>query len=141
MISIRDHVIERIKSGLSFDGVSVKPAYSVSRISTPLVTVDESASNEGVYIDNQPMIVPVRISIECYAKQGKYNGYTLSAEDAAKALASEVDSIMNIEFGMSMLGESTVAPYTSDTTVKRVVSRYSGYLDTRTNLIYRRVSI
>lgn len=141
MISIRDHVIEKLKSGITFTGVSVKPAYSVSRVTTPLVTVDERPSNEGVYIDNQPAVVPVRVSIECYAKQGKYNDRTLSAEDAARALAAEVDAIMNVEFGMSLLGESTVAPYTSDTTVKRVVSRYYGYLDTRTNLIYRRVSI
>lgn len=137
MTSIRDYVIEALKDGISMNGVSVKPAYSVSRITPPLISVDERPSNEGVYIENQPAIVPVRFTIECYAKQGS----KMSAEQAALKLANEVDTIMNVKLGLSLLGEATIAPYTNDTTVKRVVSRYSGYLDTRTNLIYRRVSV
>lgn len=141
MTSIRDHVIEGIKNGISMKGVSVKPAYSVSKIAPPLVSVDERPSNEGIYIENQPAIVPVRFTIECYAKQGTFYGVKMSAEQAAFKLANEVDTVMNTTFGLSLLGEATIAPYTNDTTVKRVVSRYSGYLDTRTNLIYRRVSV
>lgn len=137
MIFIGEHIIESLKSKDYPCPVTVQDFYKVQKLQTPLITIQELPSNDGVYLDNQPAVTQNTFVIEVYAKSKTIKGKATSGSDLAKQIISVVDGAVNADFGLTMVGNITSQPYV-DPAVTRLVARYTAYIDTRTNLIYRR---
>lgn len=138
MTFIIDRLIEYLETIEYPCPLSIRDFYKVQKLTTPLITIQEQASNNGVYLDNQPSIVQNSYQVEVYTKSKMIKGKAISSIDLAKEIATLVDKNLNERFGLTMTGDITVRPY-SDTSVTRLVLRYIAYIDTRTNSIYRRV--
>lgn len=139
MKSFKEDFIEMLKSSLSFPNVSVKDFYMVSTPSCPLVTVDEILSNDGIYISNQPRVIPVNLTIEVYCKQMKLYGKTVTGNYACRILASEIDGLMNNKCTFSLMGDAYFSPYQNDQSITRGVMRYTGFYDKINDKFYRKV--
>lgn len=137
MILIGSQIIARLQAELTFPKVTVKDFYSVTRISPPLVTVDEMPGEGVLFPDGQPRIVRNSFQIEVYCKQQSVDGAGLTAIHAAKMLMAQTDSLLNTDFGLTQIGDIVFSPYVSDQTVIRGVARYRGDIDTKTEIIYR----
>lgn len=138
MILIGGEIIESLKKTVfTVPGVDVKDAYSIGRLKCPLIAIDERPGNEGIYIDNQPAVVQNIIIIEAYTKDISAPR-TMNRKNVAYSLISEIDSLLNKKFGLTMTGNIQAAPY-DDETIFRAVTRYIAYIDTRTGLIYRKI--
>jgi hypothetical protein len=118
--------------------VTVKPAYSVASPACPLLALDELPSNDGAYIDGMPCVVRNVLTLEAYAKDMSIQGVITSKHDAAYRLIMEADTLLNQQFGLTMIGRIQAAPY-SDTTIYRAVANYYVYIDTRTNTVCRSI--
>lgn len=138
MIYILEHIIEKLSAAKYPCPVSVQDFYKVSNISTPLVAIQERPSNDGAYLDNQPVITKNTYQVEIYTKAKTIKNKAVSGIDLAKEIAKVVDDTLNQEFGFTMAGDISVQPY-NDLTVTRLVLRYTAYIDKRINYIYRRV--
>ena len=148
MTDILDEVLRFLKEEAVFTlpNVTVKEAYLVNTdLDLPLLTVDELPGNDGVYLDNQPRVVHNLITLEAYASQLVFEDpasgepVLLTGKRAAYRLLEEADKQLNARFGLTMTGSIAYAPY-EDTNVVRVQANYFAYIDTRTNLIYRRIN-
>ncbi len=135
------YIIESLINGLQNAEypckVNIRDFYKVQKLTPPLVAIQELPSNDGVYLDNQPAIVMNTYQVETYAKAKTIDGKAISGIDLAKQIAKVTDDYLNTEFGLTMSGSISVQPY-EDTSVTRLVARYTAYIDTRTNNIYRR---
>jgi hypothetical protein len=135
------YIIESLINGLQNAEypckVNIRDFYKVQKLTPPLVAIQELPSNDGVYLDNQPAIVMNTYQVETYAKAKTIDGKAISGIDLAKQIAKVTDDYLNTEFGLTMSGSISVQPY-EDTGVTRLVARYTAYIDTRTNNIYRR---
>ena len=139
MISISSEMIDTLKtSTYSLSGVKTSEAYSVTTPTFPLLTLAETPTNNGDYLGNQPAIVRNIFTLEAYAHNMMVNGSAMTRRAAALTLLMEADKILNEKYGITMSGDPVEAPY-SDQTVFRWAANYFAYIDTRTNLIYRKL--
>lgn len=139
MILIGPDIIKFLKAHtFTIPKVTVKPAYSVSSPTCPLLTLDELPSNDGVYIDGMPCVVRNVLTLEAYAKDKVIQGVATPKHDVAVKLIMEADTFLNEDFGLTMIGSIQGAPY-SDSTIYRAVANYFAYIDTRTNTVCRSV--
>lgn len=129
-------ILKRVDYGIP--EVDVRDAYLTDSPHLPMITVDELPSNEGVYLDNQPVIVTNIITVECYAPQMMVGGIPRTAKDVAYRLVDRADLELNRKLGLTMQGTITAAPY-SDQRVFRAVARYAAYIDTRNRTILRSI--
>ena len=137
MIQIGADLIATLSAATyTVSGVTVKDFYSVSSIVCPQLTLDELPGNDGIYLDNQPVIVHNVFTMEAYAKNMMVSGKPVTKKAAAMLMITEADKVLNEQFGLTMQGEITIAPYT-DSTISRAVARYIAYIDTRNNTILR----
>ena len=137
MILIGNQIIEKLQETLTFPKVTVKDFYSISKVTPPMVTLNEMPNSGVIYPDGMPKIVSNSFQIEVYCKAQKIEQKQVSAIEASKLLTQEVDNILNSFFGLTQVGEINFSPYVSDQTVMRAVARYRGYIDIRTEIIYR----
>lgn len=138
MILIGQEIIDTLKAVTYPLPVTVRDFYSVDKITTPLITVDELPSNEGVYLDNQPAIVTNIYTIEVYAKQKTVDGALMSSKSLALSIMQTADRALSEVYGLTMTGQIAIAPY-EDQSICRVVARYVAYIDTRNDTILRRL--
>lgn len=142
MIQVAPYIIAALREDgtFTFPNVEVEDFYSVDEIRTLLVTVDESPSDEGIAIDDSPLIVSTTITVETYGQQLQNGAQLFTAKESALKLMEEVAAKIAARFGLRMVGSVTIRPYTDPTKV-RAVARWTGYIDTRrdTNNIYRRI--
>lgn len=139
MIFIGDQIIAAWQAvSFSIPGVTVKDFYDISKLTPPLLALDERPGNEGVYLGNQPTVMTNIFTLEAYGKQMLVGGKPVTAKMVATTILLEADKLLNEQYGLTMTGSLDIAPY-SDPSVCRVVARYVAYIDTRTNLIYRRI--
>lgn len=137
MILISDQIISKLQESITFPNVTVKDFYSISKVSPPMVTVDETPGEAVLFPDGKPKIVRNSYQIEVYCKAQSVEGKPASAISCAKQIAIEVDNILNQSFGLTQVGDASFAPYIQDQTVMRCIIRYRGDIDTRTEYIYR----
>lgn len=137
MILIGDQIIKTLQEKLTFPKVTVKDFYAVSKVTPPMVTVNELPGEGVLFPDGQPKIVRNSFQFEVYCKQQTINGTSMTAIAAAKALMLELDKILNQTFGLTQVGDVPFSPYASDQNIMRGVARYRGDIDTRTEIIYR----
>lgn len=136
MILIASDIINALKTVAYLLPVTIRDFYSVDKITTPLITVDELPSNEGVYLDNQPEVVTNTYTIEVYAKAKTINGTAMTSKALALEIVQAADKALNEAYGLTMTGQIAIAPY-QDQSICRVVARYRAYIDTRNNKILR----
>lgn len=136
MIMIVSDIINALKTVAYPLPVTIRDFYSVDKIATPLITVDELSSNEGVYLDNQPEVVTNTYTIEVYAKAKTINGTAMTSKALALEIVQAADKALNEVYGLTMTGQIAIAPY-QDENICRVVARYRAYIDTRNNTILR----
>lgn len=137
MILIGKEIIQTLQnSTFTVPNVTIKDFYSTTSVKCPQVTVDELPSNDGVYLNNQPVIVRNVFTVEIYTKDMMVGTIPTTKRDAAMTIMSEVDRVLNEVYGLTMTGEVASAPY-SDASIFRAVARYVAYIDTRTNEILR----
>lgn len=136
MIMIASDIINALKTVAYPLPVTIRDFYSVDKITTPLITVDELPSNEGVYLDNQPEVVTNTYTIEVYAKAKTINGTAMTSKALALEIVQAADKALNEAYGLTMTGQIAIAPY-QDQSICRVVARYKAYIDTRNNKILR----
>lgn len=137
MIFIGEQIIESLNENITFPGVSVKDYYTVSKLTTPLITVNEMPGIPIRFFDGQPYVVRNSYQFETYGKAQMLDGNPVSAVEVAKQLMEQTDLILNTVFGLTQVGDATFAPLPSDPTVIRGVVRYRGDIDTITETIYR----
>lgn len=137
MIFIGDQIIESLKENIDFPGVSVKDYYAVSKLTTPLITVNELPGIPTHFFDGQPYIVRNSYQFETYGKAQTVFGKPVTAVEVAKQLMEQTDSVLNEVFGLTQVGDATFSPLPSDPTVIRGVVRYRGDIDVKTETIYR----
>lgn len=130
MTFFEDEIIETLSSAAYPLPVTVRDFYSASKISPPLITVDELPSNDGVYLHNQPAIVTNIFTIEVYAAAKTVNGRVYNQKQLAMEIANVADDALNTAYGLTMTGAISIAPY-ADQSVCRLVMRYVAYIDTR----------
>lgn len=137
MILIANEIIETLEnSTFTIPVSSVKEFYDINKIECPQIAINELPSNDGVYLDNQPLVVQNVFTVEIYAKQMIVSGTPYNKRKAAIIIALEVDKILNETYGLTMQGPIQAAPY-EDETIFRAVMNYMAYIDTRTDKIYR----
>lgn len=134
MILIGDQVIQVLQEQLTFPKVTVKDFYAVSKVTPPMVTLNELPGEGILFPDGQPQIVRNSFQIEVYCKQ---QGTVRTAIAAAKTLMMEVDVVLNTLFGLTQVGDVPFTPYASDQNIMRGVARYRGDIDVGTQIIYR----
>lgn len=137
MILIGDQIIKVLQEKLTFPRVAVKDFYAVSKVTPPMVTVNELPGEGVLFPDGQPKIVRNSFQFEVYCKQQTINSAPMTAIAAAKALMLELDATLNQTFGLTQVGDISFLPYASDQNIVRGVARYRGDIDTRTEIIYR----
>lgn len=137
MILIGEQILNRLKTAITFPKLSVKDFYSVSKVAAPLITVNEIPGAGVLFPDGQPKIVRNSFQFEIYGKAQTVNGTPMTAIAIAQSLMLQMDEILNKEFGLTQVGDVSFAPYASDQTIMRGVTRYRGDIDTRTEIIYR----
>lgn len=137
MILIGDQIIKTLQEKLTFPKVTVKDFYAVSKVTPPMVTVNELPGEGVLFPDGQPKIVRNSFQIEVYCKQCTVKNTLMTAIAASKTLMVEVDKILNNVFGLTQVGDIPFSPYASDQNIMRGVARYRGDIDTRTEIIYR----
>lgn len=139
MILIGPEIIAALKSHtFTLSNVTVKAAYSVASPTCPLLALDELPSNDGAYIDGMPCAVRNVLTLEAYAKDSVIQGVATPKHDAAVKLLMEADTLLNQQFGLTMIGTIQAAPY-SDSTIYRAIANYFVYVDTRTNTLCRSI--
>jgi hypothetical protein len=137
MIQIGSDLLAALSANTyTVSGVTAKDFYSVSAIVCPQLTLDELPGNDGVYLENQPTIVRNVFTLEAYAKNMMVAGKPMTKKASAMLMITEADKVLTEQFGLTMQGEITIAPYT-DATIIRAVARYIAYIDTRNNTILR----
>lgn len=137
MILIGNQIIKTLQEELTFPKASVKDFYAVSKVTPPMVTVNELPGEGVLFPDGQPKIVRNSFQIEVYCKQQTIDGAHVTAIAAAKSLMLQVDKILNESYGLTQVGDVPFSPYASDQNIMRGVARYRGDIDTRTEIIYR----
>lgn len=141
MILINPDVIAALKAHtFALGSVTVKPAFTGTDPTCPMLTLKEQPSNAGVYIDGMPCAVRNLFTLEAYAKDMTIQGAPISKQDAAMRLLLEADALLNEQFMFTMIGPVQPAPYT-DSTIFRVVATYFVYIDTRTNTLLRSIQM
>lgn len=139
MILLSPDIITALKAHpFTLSNVSVKPVYSGTSPTCPMLALDELPSNDGAYVDGLPCVVRNVLTLEAYAKDMSIQSVITPKRDAAYKLLIEADDFLNEQFGLTMIGQIQAAPYT-DSTIFRAVANYFAYIDTRTNTIYRSI--
>lgn len=139
MILLGPDIIKALKAHtFTLPKAVVKPAYSGTSPTCPMLALNELPSNDGAYINGMPCVVRNTFTLEAYSKDMIVQGTAMSKCDAAYKLIMEADKFLNETFGLTMIGPIQSAPYT-DTTIFRAVANYFAYIDTRTNTICRTI--
>lgn len=166
MIYILEDVLQRLQNAaFTLPNVTVREAYSADTVEVPLITVEESAGNDGVYLDNLPNVTQNILIVESYAAQTKLKrkqylqleNSTRASTEGGRTVALEQDewvyiskrqaSLLNMQeadkiltaMGLTMIGTAAAAPY-ADSDICRTVARYSVYIDNKTKKLYRRIN-
>lgn len=135
MIHIGSDILEALKK-VDHPNLKVSDAYDVTAMTPPLITLYEQPGPGVLYPDGKPRIVRNLFQLEVYCKQGRFDGAVKSASFCARRLMEKAAAVME-GFGLTQQGEMAFAPYINDTTVIRGVARYSGVIDTGTEIVYR----
>ena len=135
MIQIGNDLVEALKK-VNVPGLKVCDAYDVTAMTPPLITLYEQPGPGVLYPDGKPVIVRNLFQLEVYCRQGRIDGAVRSAGACARLLMEKAAAVME-GFGLTQQGEMAFAPYINDTTIMRGVARYTGVIDTKTEIIYR----
>ena len=139
MIQIAPELLKALREiDFGIPGVDVRDAYFISDPTLPMLTLDELPGNDGVYLDNQPFIVTNIFTVEAYASQMVVREQAMTGKEIAYTLLDAADKLLNKQFGLTMNGNITAAPY-QDQRVFRAVARYTAYIDTRNGTILRSI--
>lgn len=103
-----------------------------------MITVNEIPTNEGIEVDGQPRITKNYFEFEIYCQPKIVNGIVKNAIERINEVSLELDSFLNLTYGMNLIGQPVPAPYSGDSTVMRYFMRYSAFIDNETLQIYRR---
>lgn len=136
MILLDEQIRDAIEAETyTIPNVTVKAVYDPnSNVNFPLVTLDELASNDGIYVDGQPRIVSNRYIVECYCRATDLGvDGILSPRDSARTLGVEIDTFLNQNFNFSQFGDTLCIPINADKTVYRWVARYDTVIDQNPN--------
>lgn len=137
MILIGEQIIKALQENLMVPKVTVKDFYAVSKVTPPMVTLNELPGEGILFPDGQPKIVRNSFQIEVYCRQQTIDGTQVTAISAAKSLMLKVDKILNESYGLTQVGDVSFSPYASDQNIIRGVARYRGDIDIRNEIIYR----
>ena len=139
MIQIAPELLKALREiDFGIPDVDVRDAYFISDPTLPMLTLDELPGNDGVYLDNQPFIVTNIFTVEAYASQMVVREQAMTGKEIAYTLLDAADKLLNKQFGLTMSGNITAAPY-QDQRVFRAVARYTAYIDTRNGTILRSI--
>jgi len=140
MIFVTDEIIFSLSSAAYPVSVSVKDAYSFTTPADYQISVLEIPGAGRNLTANQfgktPRFREYSFTIEIYAKAAVIEDNPVTNKNVAMRILAVVDEVMSSEFGLSMFGNASFAPY-ADSSFFRVVARYSGAIDQKTGYIYR----
>ena len=137
MILIGDQIISYLKENLTFPVEDVRDFYSISKVSPPLVTLNEMPGEGYLFPDGKPKIVTNTYQMEVYCKSMILMGQAVPAITACKMLMEESCQLLEDYFGLTQVGDASFQPYIQDDSILRGIVRFRGRIDKKTEIIYR----
>lgn len=139
MVTILDEIIEKIKSQtFSIPFKDVREPYSTKSPVYPMITVEEIRNSPDQQINGQIIRSNLNYRFEIYGRDTSVDSQLMSKRKVVTTLGQELDKIMRETYGMKMIGDYQILPYSTDNSILRYIVTYGGVIDNKTMIIYQK---
>lgn len=139
MVTILDEIIEKIKSQtFSIPFKDVREPYSTKSPVYPMITVEEIRNSPSQQINGQIIRSNLNYRFEIYGRDTSVESQLMSKRQVVTTLGQELDKIMRETYGMKMIGDYQILPYSTDNSILRYIVTYGGVIDNKTMIIYQK---
>ena len=138
MVSILDEIIGTLKdSSFTIPFQDIREPYSTKKPVYPMITVEETRNSPQQQILGRIIRSRLNYRFEIYARDMTFNSQLMGKREVITLLGNELDTIMRGMYGMKMVGDPQILPYTSDKSILRYIVTYGGIIDNETMIIYQ----
>lgn len=139
MVTILDEIIEKIKSEeISIPFKDVRDPYSTKSPVYPMITVEEIRNSPEQQINGKIIRTTLNYRFEIYGRDTSVSSEVMNKRKVVTTLGNEIDKIMRETYGMKMVGDPQILPYSTDNSILRYIVTYGGIIDNETMIIYQR---
>ena len=138
MVSILDEIIEKLKeTTFTIALKDVREPYTTKKPVYPMVTVEETRNTPWQQTHGKVKFTNLNYRFEIYGRDASVNSELMSKRKVVTAIGNEIDKIMREAYGMKLIGDPQLLPYSSDNSIVRYILTYGGIIDNDTMYIYQ----
>lgn len=141
MVSILDEIIDKLKEAtFTIPVKDVREPYTTKQPVYPMVTVEETRNSPYQQIHGKVLYTNLNYRFEIYGRDTSVESVPTSKRKVVTTIANEIDQIMRETYGMRLVGDPQMLPYSTDNTIVRYIMTYGGIIRNDTQYIYQNQS-